>query len=173
MAAYINITGYIEDIYEGETINGKEYLGIKFYTQDAHDHDNGHHEIRWWFSSDAAQKISSEKIVRLLKMAEVPHKEGLEVKTVQAGLKLLSNEKLAALKIPVTVTENEYEGKIKAQYDLGWSGEENVKQSGFTKFSDLVAERLAEIKSKAPAAPKPTGGQQGQDTTPYDDDIPF
>ena len=175
MADYGRIKGYIEDIFEGETANGKEYLGIKFYTQDPHDYDTNIHEIRWWFSAGALE-ITQDKIKRLLAKAGIEY-NGAMPKTVKAALKILSNEKLAALEIPITVSPNEYEGKTRAQYDLGWDGSENVVQSGFSKFSDLVGERLAAIKAMAPpaAASSPAVSASPSSSVKADpyDDIPF
>lgn len=173
MAEYANIEGYIEDIYEGETQNEKTYLGIKFYTEDYHDYDNGRYEIRWWFTSPAAKEITQDKVKRLLGMAGIEYK-GAPPTTVKAALKLLSNEKLAALKIPVTVQPNEYEGKTRAQYDLGWDGSESVVQSGFSGFADLVAERLAGIKgAKSSQAGTGRPAPSEPSSSVYDDSIPF
>ena len=170
MSNYTMITGFIEDIYEGKTSTGKEYLGIKFYTEDAHSNES-FPEIRWWFSGPAAKEISQEKIERLFTFAGLEF-SGAKPTTPKAALKHLAREEFVALEIQVTVQPNEYEGKIRAQYDLGWNDSGNpmgLVQSGLSKFNELREKRMAEIKS---------GGKKELDktaaATPYDDDdVPF
>lgn len=173
MSNYTNITGYIEDIYEGKTANDKSYLGIRFYTQDQHENDTGRHEIRWWFTANTVE-LNRDKIGRLMKIAgvagTVPAKP-----TIAGTLKLLSKEEFAALKIPITVQVDEYEDKLRAQYDLGWDDSENVVRSGFSSFQNLVADRLAAIKGQAatPNQAAAAAPSEPEDASPYEDDIPF
>ena len=176
MPNYDTITGYIEDIYEGETSTGKEFLGIKFYTEEAHDNDSGYHEIRWWFTTKAAVEISQEKVQRLFEFAGIEFSQK-PVTTVKTALKALSREEFVALEINITVQPNEYEGRVRAQYDLGWTGEAmGFVQSGFNKFAEIREQRMAAIKAtgKAPAVIRgETAVSNSADAYVSDDDIPF
>jgi hypothetical protein len=177
MPQYDSIQGYIQDIYEGETSTGKEFLGISFYTEEQHDNDAGYHETKRWFTTPAAIEISQEKVERLFKFAEIEYKSKPPT-TVKAALKILAREEFVALPINITVQPNEYEGKVRAQYDLGWTGEAaGLVQSGFTKYQDLLEQRMAAVKAagKAPVIVRTeTAVSSPGDAAVYDDDdIPF
>jgi hypothetical protein len=169
MASYTQITGYIEDIYEGETKNGTPYLGIRFYTQDEHDNDTGNYEIKWWFSKNSVQ-YDVEKVFRLLEMTDPPIvlPENQKPNTIKNALKALMREELAALEIPVSVQPNEYNDRVYAQYDLGWFGpvQHVPDEKGFGKFADKIAERLKDLKTTEKNSPEVS-------SEPYSDEIPF
>jgi hypothetical protein len=176
---YETITGYIENIYEGETKGGKSYLGIKFYTNDRHENES-YHEISLYFSK-AALQITQEKIERLFEIAGLEY-SGPKPTTVKAAVKKLAREEFVALEIPITVQENEYEDRVKAQYDIGWvnDGEPlGLVESGFGKFSDLLAERMAKIKgAKSDPREAALDGARSPEVTVVDDsslydEIPF
>lgn len=179
MASYTTIRGYIEDIYEAETDKGKSYLGIRFYTNDPHDNDTGYHDINLWFTTDKAIEIAQDKIDRLASIAGVALK-GAKPKTAAAAVKMLSREEFVALEIPITVQPDEFEGKLRARYDIGWTGEpKGFVQSGFDRFKDQLAERMKEIKGQgvpvyAAAANEqvPVSVYEDADSV-YEDDIPF
>ncbi len=161
--AYNQINGFIEDIYESETRNGRPYLGIKFYSKEAANYP----EIKFWFTENTVE-FDSQKIQRLCHIAGVEEKP---VTTIQAALKVLSNPVFAALMIPVSVSPNEWEGVTREQYDIGWpEGEQQEKVSAFDKFREEAMSKIAAIKELDAIA---KGGIQVS-TAPYDDkDIPF
>jgi hypothetical protein len=168
MANYDAITGYIEKIYEGATSSGKEYLGIKFYTNDAHQNES-YPEIKLWFSSQKAKEISQEKIERLFDFAGIPF-TGKKPATVKEAVNVLAREEFVALPIQITVQPNEWEGVIRAQYDVGWlsGGDYGVVEDGLNKFADLLAERMAEIKAGATKnTPKVHSDIYDDDDTPF------
>jgi hypothetical protein len=186
MANYCTIKGYITDIYVRATMSGKRFLGIWFYTSDAHDLDSGgNYEIRLWFSSDKAVEISNERLARLAGMAGL--KWGFEAKSEDEAFKRLCRPEYAALEVPVTVQPDEYDGRISARYDIGWPPREaGGDGSAFSAFKGVLDERLAAVKAAAPpaAAPAkaapwgrrtPEAAPPGDDQVPVDvyDDIPF
>lgn len=160
MADYANITGFITDIFEGESGSGTPYLGIKFYTDDAHDNDEGRHVIKLWFSGKSLE-YDQDKVERLCGIAKVPYKKPA---TIAAAVKLMTRAEFAALEIPIQVTPNEYNDKVSAQYNIGFS--DGVVSSSFDKFDDIIKEKLAKVKA---AKPEPA-----ESAEPVDDDgIPF
>lgn len=173
MAAYDMINGYIEDIYSAKTKGGKEYLGIKFYTTDEHDNES-FPEIRIWFTTPNAIEIAQEKVERLYEFAGLEW-SGPKPKAVSTALKALSRDEFAALEIPITVQPNEYEGKIRSQYDIGWAGSGQARgyeASAFQKLGDLAKQRIAELKANNPSV-EVVSSKPSDNADALYDDIPF
>ncbi|MCL2806661.1 MAG: hypothetical protein FWD27_00630 [Coriobacteriia bacterium] len=178
MARYDVIEGYIEDIYLGKTSNETEYLGIKFHSHEETEYP-GFREIKWFFTPKA-REMSQDKVLRVLKMAGL-EPTGSKPTTPKTALKLLAREELVYLKIPITVQPNEYEGKVRSQFDLGWDNDGEplgLVSSGFDKFGDLLAKRREQTESDS----KPNADQSAKpevtvfdDSTldVYNDEIPF
>jgi hypothetical protein len=166
------ITGYIEDIYSGESQMGTPFLNIKFHTNDTVENDNGYYNIRWYYTAKTVD-MNVEKTDRILQIAGVP--KTLDAKSVESAMKVLCIPEIVALEVPISVKQNTYEGKTSPQYDIGWpKGEDMAKDSGFAAFKDLVAERMAKVKvTKVPkTSDMPEITVISEDTPTYDD-IPF
>jgi hypothetical protein len=149
MANYQRIKGYITDISKGETQASKHFLQISFHTDDKHENDSGYHNIKMWFTPGSLQ-YDQDKIKRLLEIAKVPPAPAPT--TIDAAMAQLCIPQMVALEIPIHVTPNvnPNNGKTQAQYDVGYiPKEQDLSNSGFAGFQDILAERMAAIKAQS------------------------